>query len=84
MSRQPELQVVQKMTMDGTPQTIVPDCVESLGQHVRQETPDALVGGSCHHLPALVLGVLVAEAHLTVLGREDTAIGQGDPLDIPA
>jgi hypothetical protein len=70
--------------MDGTPQPIVPDIVEPLGQHVRQETPDALVGGSCHHLPALVLGVLVAEAHLTVLGREDTAIGQGEPLDIPA
>jgi hypothetical protein len=45
MSRQPELQLVQEMTMDGTPQTIVPDFVESLGQHVLQETPDELVGG---------------------------------------
>jgi hypothetical protein len=84
MSRQPALPWVQERTMDGTPQPIVPDFVEPLGPHVRQETPDELVGGSCHHLPALVLGVLVAEAHLTVLGREETAIGQGDAMDIPA
>jgi Phage integrase, N-terminal SAM-like domain len=84
MSRQPKLQLVQEGTMDGTPQPIVPDVVEPLGQHVLQETPDALVGGSCHHFPALVLGVRVAEAHLIVLGREDTAIGQGDPMDISA
>jgi hypothetical protein len=70
--------------MDGTPQPRVPDVVAPLGPPVRQDTPAALVGGSCHHLPALGLGVLVADAHLTVRGREETAMGQGDPLARPA
>ena len=45
MSRQPEWQLVQEGTMDGTPQPIVPDFVEPLGHHVLQNTPDELVGG---------------------------------------
>jgi hypothetical protein len=84
MSRPPALPGVQEMTRAGTPQPIVADFVASLRQRGRQETPDERVGGSCHQLPALVLGVRVAEAPLTVRGREETAIGQGEPMDIPA
>ncbi len=84
MSPQLEVQLGQQGTMDGTPQPIVADFVEPLGRHMLEKAADALVGGQGHGLPALVLGILVAEAHLTILGREDAASGQGDPVDIPA
>jgi hypothetical protein len=53
--------------MDGTPQPIGPDLVEALGQHMLQKAPDELVGGQLHGLPALVLGLLIAEAYVAVL-----------------
>ncbi len=81
---QPELELVQEGAMDGAPQPIVPDVVEPLGQHVLQKAPDELVGGQRHGLPALVLSILRAEADVAVLDREQTAIGQRDPVDIPA
>ena len=48
------------------------------------ETTDALLGRQGHGLPALVVGVLVAAADLAIRDREQTAIGQCDPVDIPA
>ena len=48
--------------MDGTPEPILADVVEPLGQHMRQKAPHELVGGQGHRLPALSLGVPVAEA----------------------
>jgi hypothetical protein len=84
MSPQLEVQLAQQGTMDGTPQPIVADFVEPLGRHMLEKAADELVGGQGHGLPVLVLGILVAEAPLTVLGREDAAIGQGDPVDILA
>jgi hypothetical protein len=45
MPRQQELELVQEGTMDGTPQPIVPDFVEPLGQHVLQKAADELEGG---------------------------------------
>jgi hypothetical protein len=70
--------------MEWTPQPIVADFVEPLGQHVLQEATDELLGGQGHAFPPQVLGVLVAEADLAVLNGEQTAIRQRDPVDIPA
>jgi len=70
--------------MGGTPQAIVPDFVEPLGQHMLQQAADELGGRQGHGLPAMISGVLVAEADLAVLDREQTAIGQRNPVDIPA
>src|SRR5882724_13583994 len=70
--------------MDGTPQPIVPDLVEALGQYMLQKAPDELVGGQRHGLPALVLSILIAEADVAVIAREHPAIGQRDPVDIAA
>jgi hypothetical protein len=84
MSRQPELPVGQEGAMDGTPQPIVPDFVAALRQHMRQEAPDELVGRQGHGSPVLVLGVLIAEAHLAVLDGEQAGVGQRDPVDLPA
>jgi len=84
MSPQPELQLVQEGTMDRTPQPIVADFVEALGHHMRQKAADALEGGQGHGLPALVLGILIAKAHLTILNGEQAVISQRDPVDIAA
>ena len=75
MPCQAELQVVQEGPMAGTPQPVVADFMEPLGQHMLQKTPDELMGGQRHGFPTLVLGVLVAKAHLAVIDREETGIG---------
>src|SRR5919108_4360675 len=68
--------------MDGTPQPIVADFVEPLGQHMLQKAANELQRWQGHGLPALVLGILIAEAHVAVLDRENPAIGQRNPVDI--
>jgi hypothetical protein len=70
--------------MDRTPQTIVADFVEALGQHMLEKAADELIGGEGHGPPAPVLGVLVAKAHLAFRDGEETMVGQGDAVDIPA
>jgi hypothetical protein len=70
VTRQAELEVVQEGPMDGTPEPIIADVVEPLGQHLRQQAPPELVGGQGHGLPALSLGVPVADADLAVLDGE--------------
>jgi hypothetical protein len=82
LSGEPELALVQERPMDGTPQPVVPDLVEALGPHVRPKTADQRLGWQGHGLPALVLGILIAEAHVAVLDREPPAIGQRHPVDI--
>jgi hypothetical protein len=73
--RQAELELVQEGTMAWTPQPIVADVVEPLGQHMLEKATDALLGRQGHGLPALVLSILIAEADVTVLDREQPAIG---------
>jgi hypothetical protein len=70
--------------MAGTPQPIGPDVVEPLGQHLRPKAPEALVGGPRQGVPTLVLGVLVAKAHLAILDAAETGVGQRAPVDISA
>jgi hypothetical protein len=65
--RQAELERVQEGTMDRTPQPIVADVVEPLGQHLRPKAPPARVGGQGHGRPARSLEVPVAEADGAVL-----------------
>lgn len=55
-----------------------------LRPHLLETTTDALLGRQGHGLPALVVGVLVAEADLAILDRENMALGQCAPVDIPA
>jgi hypothetical protein len=69
--------------MDGTPEPIIADFVEPLGQHMLQKAPDELMGRQGHGLPALSLGVPVAEADSAVLNGEQTAIRPHDAVDSP-
>jgi hypothetical protein len=82
--RQAELKLVQKRTVDRTPEPVVPDLVETLRQHVLEKAADELQCRQGHGLPAVMAGVLVAETDLAILDREHAAIGQGDSVDIPA
>jgi hypothetical protein len=61
--------------MDGTPQPRVPDLVEALGQHVRQEAADKLLGWEGHGVPTIGLRVLIANADLTLRNGEQTVVG---------
>jgi hypothetical protein len=70
--------------MDRTPQPIVADFMEALGQHMLQKAADELEGGQGHGLPALVLGILVAKAHLAILDGEQAVISQRNSMDIAA
>jgi hypothetical protein len=67
-----------------TPQPIVADVVEPLGQPMRQKAPDERVGGQRHGFPTLVWGVLVAKAHLAMIDGEETGVGQRDTVDLSA
>jgi hypothetical protein len=70
--------------MGGTPQPIVPDFVEPLGQPRLQKAANELQRWQGHGLPALVLSILIAEADVTIPDREQPAIGQRDPVNLPA
>jgi hypothetical protein len=80
--RQRELELVQEGTMDGTPQPIVPDLVEALGQYVLQKAADKLLGREGHSVPTVGLRVLIAKADLAILDGEQAVISQRDPMDI--
>ena len=58
--------------------------MEPLGQHMLQKAPDELMGGHRHGFPTLVLGGLGAKAHLAVIDREETGIGERDAVDLSA
>jgi hypothetical protein len=82
--RQAALEVAQEWTMGGAPEPIIADLVDPLGRHRLQKAPAELRGRQGHGLPALILGILIAEAHVAVLDRETPAIGQRDPADLAA
>jgi hypothetical protein len=67
--------------MAGTPQPIVADFVEPLGQPMLQKAPDELGGGQRHGFPTVVLGVLVAKAHRAIIDAEETGVGQRETVD---
>jgi len=70
--------------MDGTPQPVVADLMEALGEHVRQKAEDKLLGWEGHGVPTRGLRAVIAKADLPILDREQTAMGQRNPVDIPA
>jgi hypothetical protein len=63
----------------------VADAAEAMGQDMQQEPADELAGIERHRF-ALVAGavVLPAEADAPILAREQTAVGEGDPVRVAA
>jgi hypothetical protein len=70
--------------MRRTPQTIVANLVNSGWQHMLQKTPDELGSADGH---GLGLGWAVAtrpKGHLTLVDRQETAVGDGHPVNVAA
>jgi hypothetical protein len=66
-------------------QPVVTDAVEARGQHMHQEAPDELVRRERHGFPAARTFdaiVLPAERHATIIGGDEPAIGDGDPVGV--
>src|SRR3954465_13461162 len=66
-------------------QPIVADAVEPLGQDVKQETPDELVGGERHPAiacPPVAAVILVAEGDAAVVESEEAAVRDRDAVGV--
>src|SRR5665213_3240462 len=62
---------------------ILPDTDESAGQDVKQEAPDELDRIERHRLRLVAVGiVLPQERHLAVFYRQDSAVGNCDPVRV--
>ena len=64
-------------------QAVATNAVEALGQHVHQEAADELVSCERHGLPPVwpvYAVVLPAKGDTGVVGRDQTAIGDGDAM----
>ena len=62
------------------------DAVEAPGQHVQEKAPDELVRMQPHRLPAVRTGdaiILPAERDAGVVGRDEAAVRDGDPMGVP-
>ena len=59
------------------------DAHQPLGQYMQQEAPDKLLNGQVHHLPAVVVSViLVAQGHLILLQAQESAVADGGAMGI--
>ena len=72
---QRELELLQEEARDETSPPIGADVVEALGPHMWPKATDALVRRQTHGLPAMIVGILIAEVDVTVLNHEAPAIG---------
>jgi hypothetical protein len=68
----------------GTPQPRGADCGDPLGPPLRQNAPEALVGGPRHGVPPRGLGVLGATAHRARIAGAEPGVGQRDPGELAA
>jgi len=68
--------------MCGTPQTIVSNFVNAGRQHVLQKTPDELLGANGHGFCLSTAGILIPKGNLAVVGRDYSAVGDGDTVNV--
>ena len=64
------------------PQAEVADLVETLGQHVLEETTDELVASDAARAPAGRFALRASEGHGILIEREDARVSDGDAEDI--
>lgn len=64
---------------------IMADSVKAVGQAVEQEAPDELVRVERHQPGRVAMAVIApAEGHVRIVGADQTAVGDGDPVGIAA
>lgn len=76
------LHLNQVFAIRGTPKAIVPNLVDTRRQHMLEKTPNELLGVDGHGLRLSCASAPIPKAHLTVVDREDSAVGNGDPVDV--
>jgi len=76
------LHLTQVLAIRGTPQAIVSNFVNTRRQHMLEKTPDELLGADGHGFYLSTAGILIPKGHLTVVGRKDSAIGDGDTVNV--
>ena len=57
--------------------------METPGQDVLKKPPDELLCPEGHDLLLSLTGILVAECDAAIVHGKDSAVGDGDPMDIP-
>jgi hypothetical protein len=77
-----ELELTKEVSVRRAPEAVVSDLVEAFGEHMLKEATDELVGGEGHEVPLGCGGVLIAEGDLAVIGGNESAVADGDTMDI--
>ena len=72
----------QVVAIRGTPDAIVPNLVDTRRQHMLEKTPNELLGIDGHGLRFSCASAPIPKGHLTVVDRENSAVGNGDPVDV--
>jgi hypothetical protein len=70
------------LAMGRTPQTIVTNFVNALWQDMLEKTPDELLGADRHGLCLSPIGILIPKANLAVVSGEDSAVSDGDTVNV--
>ena len=70
------------LAMRGTPQAIVADFVNAGRQHMLQKTPDKLLCPDGHGFRLSIPGILIPKGNLAVAGRDYSAVGDGDTMNV--
>ncbi len=70
------------LAMRGTPQTIVSNFVNTSREHMLQKTSYELLGANSHGFCLSIPGILISKGNLPVVDREDSAIGDGDTVNV--
>ena len=68
--------------MRGAPQAVVADFVNTDRQHMLQKTPDELLGADSHGFCLSSIGTLIPKGNLVIFDREDSAVGDGDTMNV--
>ena len=72
------------LAIGGTPQTIVTNFVNALWQDMLEKTPDEFLGVDRHGFNLSPIGILISKANLAVVSGENSAIGDGDTVNVAA
>jgi len=68
--------------MRRTPQTVVTHFVDTGRQYMLEKTSDELLSADGHGFGLSAAGTLTSKGHLSILGREDSVVGDGDPVNV--
>jgi len=80
--RQKKLQPLQGGPVRRTQEAVVANLVEAPRQHVLQVTTQEFLGRQSHGFPLASAGMLIAEAHGSVVQGEEPVVGDGDAMHV--